>query len=131
MRNFFLSTLIFISTNLFADNHRCEDRGNDPEVCDLFDEVSDAFQEEIFEVLVVGTVLIGVVAIAAYNARQSKGIGSEYIYFDKNSNSIIFSENTGLENLEINFSNQISQDPFQTRNLHSSDYLYVGLKFRF
>ena len=93
---------------------------------------SEADTEAATEVLASIVVVGGIVAIAAYSIRQSKGIGSsEYIYFDENSNSIIFSEETGLQNLEINFSSQISQDLFPTNNLHSSDNLYLGFKYRF
>jgi hypothetical protein len=93
---------------------------------------SEADTEAAAEVLASIVVVGGIVAIAAYSIRQSKGIGSsEYIYFDEISNSIIFSEETGLQNLEINFSSQISQDFFPTNNLHSSDNLYLGFKYRF
>ena len=93
---------------------------------------SEADTEAAAEVLAGVVVLAGMVAIAAYRVRQSKGIGSsEYIYFDENSKSIIFSEETGLQNLEINFSNQISQDFFQTNSLNSSDNLYLGFKYRY
>lgn len=127
LMRFFLTALIFISTSLFADNHRCEDRGNDPEICDLFDEVSDTFQEEILEVLVVGGVLIAVTAYAIAEGTSK----NEDIKYDFLTNKIIFSTGSKLDNLEINFSSQISQDFFPKNNLHSSDNLYLGFKYRF
>ena len=98
---FLLTALIFISTSSFADNHRCEDRGNDPEVCDLFDEVSDTFQDEILEVLAVGAVLVAITAYAIAEGTQENG----GIKYDFSTSKIIFSTGSKLDNLEINFSN--------------------------
>jgi hypothetical protein len=113
MKKFLLLLTLFFATESEA--------GESPVTEDDWDKFTTA-------VVVVG----GIAFITAYSIRQSKGIGSsEYIYFDENSNSIIFSEETGLQNLEINFSSQISQDFFPTNNLHSSDNLYLGFKYRF
>ena len=106
LMRFFLTALIFISTSLFADNHRCEDRGNDPEVCDLFDEVSDTFQEEILEVLVVGGVLVAVTAYAIAEGTSK----NEDIKYDFLTNKIIFSTGSKLDNLEINFTKPFSNN---------------------
>ena len=123
---FFLTALIFISTSSFADNHRCEDRGNDPEVCDLFDEVSDAFQEEIFEVLVVGAVLVTVTAYAISEGTSN----NEDIKYDFSTNKIIFSTGSKLDNLEINFSNPYVNSHYEFMPSIRESY-YLGFTWKY
>ena len=79
-------------------------------------------------VVVVG----GIAFIAAFNNQIADELNaSDYMYFDEQNNSIIFSEDSGLENFEINFSNQMSQNVFESNNFFSSNDLYVGLTYRF
>ena len=76
--------------------------------------------------LVVG----GIAFLVAYNSSSNSFNGEDNIYFDENANTIRFSEDTGLSNLEINFSNNFEQDIFNN-NLYKSDDLYLGLTYRF
>ena len=122
----FLTALIFISTSSFADNHRCEDRGNDPEVCDLFDEVSDTFQEEILEVLVVGAVLVAVTAYAIAEGTQE----NEDIKYDFSTSKIIFSTGSKLDNLEINFSNPSINSRYEFMPSSQQSY-YIGFTWKY
>ena len=78
--------------------------------------------------VVVGGVAFLVAAATQYNSDYGS---VDYLYFDEQSNSIIFTEDSGLENFEINFSNQMSQNVFEPNNFFSSDDLYVGLTYRF
>ena len=79
-------------------------------------------------VVVVG----GIAFIAAFNNQIADELNaSDYMYFDEQNNSIIFSEDSGLENFEINFSNQMPQNVFESNNFFSSNDLYVGLTYRF
>jgi hypothetical protein len=123
MRNFFLAAFIFISTNLFADNHRCEDTPDfDPEICDLFDEASDIFQDMI-DVIVVGTVVVGVTAYVIAVEREE-------IKYDFLADKIIFETGSELDNLEINFSK-----PFSNKNNkfmpNRFEEHYFGLTWRY
>ena len=77
--------------------------------------------------LVVG----GIAFLVAYNSSSNSFNGEDNIYFDENANTIRFSEDSGLENFEINFSNHMSQNLFESNNFFSSDDLYVGLTYRF
>ena len=126
LMRFFLTALIFISTSLFADNHRCEDRGNDPEICDLFDEVSDTFQEEILKVLVVGGVLVAVTAYAIAEGTSK----NEDIKYDFLTNKIIFSTGSILDNLEINFSNPSINSHYQFIPSIQESY-YLGFTWKY
>lgn len=126
LMRFILTTLIFISTSLFADDHRCEDRGNDPEVCDLFDEVSDTFQEEIIKVLVVGTVLVAVSAYAIAEGTSK----NEDIKFDFSTNKIVFRTGSKLDNLEINFSNPSIKSHYQFMPSINESY-YLGFTWKY
>ena len=123
---FFLTALIFISTSLFADNHRCEDRGNDLEVCDLFDEVSDTFQEEILEVLVVGTVLVAASAYAIAKGTSK----DEDIEYDFSTNKIIFRTGSKLDNLEIDFSNPFINSHYEFMPSIQESY-YLGFTWKY
>ena len=76
--------------------------------------------------LVVG----GIAFLVAYNSSSNSFNGDNNIYFDENANTIRFSEDTGLSNLEINFSSNFEQDIFNN-DLYKSDDLYVGLTYRF
>ncbi len=76
--------------------------------------------------LVVG----GIAFLVAYNSSSNSFNGENNIYFDENANTIRFSEDTGLSNLEINFSNNFEQDIFNN-DLYKSDDLYLGLTYRF
>ena len=76
--------------------------------------------------LVVG----GIAFLVAYNSSSNSFNGDNNIYFDENANTIRFSEDTGLSNLEINFSNNFEQDIFNN-DLYKSDDLYLGLTYRF
>ena len=126
LMRFILTTLILISTSLFADDHRCEDRGNDPEVCDLFDEVSDTFQEEIIKVLVVGTVLVAVSAYAIAEGTSK----NEDIKFDFSTNKIVFRTGSKLDSLEINFSNPSINSHYQFIPSIQESY-YLGFTWKY
>ena len=76
--------------------------------------------------LVVG----GIAFLVAYNSSSNSFNGENNIYFDENANTIRFSEDTGLSNLEINFSSNFEQDIFNN-DLYKSDDLYLGLTYRF
>ena len=76
--------------------------------------------------LVVG----GIAFLVAYNSSSNSFNGENNIYFDENANTIRFSEDTGLSNLEINFSNNFEQDIFNN-DLYKSDDQYLGLTYRF
>jgi|TARA_B100001939_G_C16904759_1_gene601745 hypothetical protein len=76
--------------------------------------------------LVVG----GIAFLVAYNSSSNSFNGDNNIYFDENANTIRFSEDTGLSNLEINFSSNFEQDIFNN-DLYKSDDLYLGLTYRF
>jgi len=76
--------------------------------------------------LVVG----GIAFLVAYNSSSNSFNGDNNIYFDENANTIRFSEDTGLSNLEINFSSNFEQDIFNN-DLFKSDELYVGFRYRF
>ena len=76
--------------------------------------------------LVVG----GIAFLVAYNSSSNSFNGENNMYFDENANTIRFSEDTGLSNLEINFSNNFEQDIFNN-DLYKSDDLYLGLTYRF
>jgi hypothetical protein len=76
--------------------------------------------------LVVG----GIAFLVAYNSSSNSFNGDNNIYFDENTNTIRFSEDTGLSNLEINFSSNFEQDIFNN-DLYKSDDLYLGLTYRF
>ena len=76
--------------------------------------------------LVVG----GIAFLVAYNSSSNSFNGEDNIYFDENANTIRFSEDTGLSNLEINFSSNFELDIFNN-DLYKSDDLYLGLTYRF
>jgi len=76
--------------------------------------------------LVVGGIALSV----AHNSNSNSFNGDNNIYFDENANTIRFSEDTGLSNLEINFSSNFEQDIFNN-DLYKSDDLYLGLTYRF
>lgn len=74
----------------------------------------------------------GIAFLVAVSSQTTNELTStDYMYFDVQNNSIIFTEDSGLENFEINFSNQISQDVFESDSFLSSKDFYVGFKYRF
>ena len=83
-------------------------------------------------VVVVG----GIAFIAAFNNQIADELNaSDYMYFDEQNNSIIFSEDSGLENFEIllyrDTEINFSSTQYFDNNLFKSDELYVGFKYRF
>ena len=74
----------------------------------------------------------GIAFLVAVSSQTTNELTStDYMYFDVQNNSIIFTEDSGLENIEINFSNQISQNIFESDSFFSSEDLYIGFKYRF
>tara|TARA_B100000085_G_scaffold150923_1_gene137134 strand:- start:962 stop:1303 length:342 start_codon:yes stop_codon:yes gene_type:complete len=113
MKKFLLLLTLFFATESEA--------GESPVTEDDWDKFTTA-------VVVVG----GIAFIAAFNNQIADELNaSDYMYFDEQNNSIIFSEDSGLENFEINFSKQMSQNVFESNNFFSSNDLYVGLTYRF
>ena len=113
MKKFLLLLTLFFATESEA--------GESPVTEDDWDKFTTA-------VVVVG----GIAFIAAFNNQIADELNaSDYMYFDEQNNSIIFSEDSGLENFEINFSSQMSQNIFESNNFFSSNDLYVGLTYRF
>ena len=113
MKKFLLLLTLFFATESEA--------GESPVTEDDWDKFTTA-------VVVVG----GIAFIAAFNNQIADELNaSDYMYFDEHNNSIIFSKDSGLENFEINFSNQMSQNVFESNNFFSSNDLYVGLTYRF
>ena len=74
----------------------------------------------------------GIAFLVAVSSQTTNELTStDYMYFDVQNNSIIFTGDSGLENFEINFSNQISQNVFESDSLWSTKDFYVGFKYRF
>ena len=113
MKKFLLTLTLFFTVESWA--------GNSP--------ITKEDEEKFLTTLVV---VGGIAFLVAASSQYSSDYGSvDYMYFDEQNNSIIFTEDSGLENFEINFSNQISQSAFESNNFFSTDDLYVGLTYRF
>jgi len=113
-----MKKLLIALTFLFT----LESQAGDPGALGL----DEDFEKAGKVLLVVG----GIAFLVAYNSSSNSFNGEDNIYFDENANTIRFSEDTGLSNLEINFSNNFEQDIFNN-NLYKSDDLYLGLTYRF
>jgi hypothetical protein len=93
--------------------------------------------EDDWDKFTTAVVVVGAIAfIAAFNNQIADELNaSDYMYFDEQNNSIIFSEDSGLENFEIHFSNEdnynFHREKYLSNDFFKSDELYVGFKYRF
>tara|TARA_B100000989_G_scaffold125029_2_gene92634 strand:- start:3316 stop:3657 length:342 start_codon:yes stop_codon:yes gene_type:complete len=91
--------------------------------------VTDDDVNKLFTAMIVAGSLAFIVA--SYSNSADEPDSSDYVFYDKHNNSVIFLKDSGLENLEINFSNQVTKSMIQTNNLFAEDNLYIGFKYRF
>ena len=91
--------------------------------------VTDDDVNKLFTAMIVAGSLAFIVAYNSQTADEPDS--NDYMFYDKQNNSLIFSEASGLENFEINFSNQVTQDMILTNNLFAEENLYIGFKYRF
>tara|TARA_B100000941_G_C28253290_1_gene422659 strand:- start:263 stop:604 length:342 start_codon:yes stop_codon:yes gene_type:complete len=91
--------------------------------------VTDDDVNKLFTAMIVAGSLAFIVAYNSQTANEPDS--NDYMFYDKQNNSIIFLETSGLENFEINFSNQVTQDMILTNNLFAEEDLYIGFKYRF
>lgn len=93
---------------------------------------SPVTEDEYNNFLVTMIVVGGVAFLLASSSKAGDNYNSsDYLYFDVENNSIIFTEKSGFKNLEINFSSQIDREIFLQNNLFRSDDFYVGFRYRF
>ena len=93
--------------------------------------------EDDWDKFTTAVVIVGGIAfIAAFNNQIADELNaSDYMYFDEQNNSIIFSEDSGLENFEIHFSNKdnysFHREEYLSNDFFKPDELYIGFKYRF
>ena len=117
MKKFLLTLTLFFTVESWA--------GNSP--------ITEEDEEKFLTTFVV---VGGIAFLVAASSQYSSDYGSvDYMYFDEQNNSIIFTEDSGLENFEILLSRDakinFSNNNYFDDNLFKSDELYVGIKYRF
>jgi hypothetical protein len=119
-------------TLLFALEARAGDPGGAPDELKKLGEI-------LTVTAVAGMVIFGIGVISIIDSgdlETADFVGAEKQYFyDIESNSIVFTENSNLENFEILLSRDteinFSSTQYFDNNLFKSDELYVGFKYRF
>ena len=127
-----MQKLLLGLTLLFALEARAGDPGGAPDELKKIGEI-------LTVAAVAGMVIVGIGVISIIDSgdlETADFVGAEKQYFyDIESNSIVFTENSSLENFEILLSRDaeinFSNNKYFDNDLFKSDELYVGFKYRF
>jgi len=128
MRKLLLGLTLFFA----LESHAGDAGGLDDDTRDFLTGIS------LIPVLVVGAIVVASVFVIADSGSLETADFTNYnrnYYYDLDANTIIFTENSSLENFEILLSRDaeinFSNNKYFDNDLFKSDELYVGFKYRF